>query len=457
MSTTNSQAIEMEKREEDIRVAEQPQTYDYDSGLQVVSGPQWKSNLGRTMSMNGPQTAYSLLPETDWTKQNARFQVEHSDKEIQHQEEPPKRTICGIRRKLFLWVSFMVTAIVIIAVALGVGLATGLRKHDDDRTDDIDTSATNGPQLQIRDKSGVAMTSPPGQDVLYAYYTDAAGRFLEGKYEGGSWDQNNMVAEQAKITTAIRSAPEPGTLLAAVSYTRDNTPVRQLFFLDTVGVIRSINNTGSGWDEPYRIMSDQSSLPQSQALAACADTNVNGFGASIPELAYDFEESVVDWRVETIFNGSDPRAGVACTVSSSASNLYLRNSTTNALQQLTYNFTSKTWDPGASSDSSCPVESRGSIAAATDGQSTDYIFYRSNNKTVQAFFSPGQNITETQSDIESLNYATVGYRLTAGWATNSQGRMSAVCVNQRPEAQDLFFTSVARDGGWVESYTETGR
>lgn len=113
--------------------------------------------------------------------------------------------------------------------------------------------------------------------------------------------------------------------------------------------------------------------------------------------------------------------------------------------------------PGASSDSSAPVESRGSIAAATDGQSTDYIFYHSNNRTVQAFFSPGQNITETQSDIESLNYATVGYRLTAGWATNSQGRTSAVCVNQRPEAQDLFFTSVARDGGWVESYTETGR
>lgn len=251
-----------------------------------------------------------------------------------------------------------------------------------------------------------------------------------------------------------------------------------------------MNTTMSGdWSEPSQLLADEISSPGSMSLAACADTKqagLNGirvyYGKSplhctdllelfanespasstaIVELGTDFQSnsSASVWTQRETFPSSDPSSGVACTLlADDLSHLYLRNTSTSSLQQLSKNYTSDS--PWAIADSrtggSTALASGGSIAAISDGQETDFVFLNAqNNKTISTLFTPSSQGPDTE--IEALSHAPTGYALAAAWMVDGNGVEGAVGLGTWPDHSDLYFASVERSGEWLESISETGR
>lgn len=223
------------------------------------------------------------------------------------------------------------------------------------------------------------------------------------------------------------------------------------------------NTTGDGnWSTPYPPVTDQSSLPSTMSLAACADTNSNAlngirvyFGSSdnlIQEIGMDFSETSGDpiWHVWANFPGSDATAGVGCAIINNHSHMYLRNSSTSRLQQWTWDYVDvSTWMMGANSTAANGVAEGGSIAVTSDGQNTDYIFYQDAGKqSVLAEYSgSGPTIGDPMSTVASIIAAPLGYSFAATWSDG------AVVLNQdHTHPGHLLFSGVSRNGD-SQSYT----
>ncbi|KAF7185755.1 hypothetical protein HII31_12857 [Pseudocercospora fuligena] len=465
------------------RSSEGPQVFGFENAPEVVSGPDWesKSKVNRS-SLYSPQAWNTDLPEATQGRSSdktAVYSTEYSDKEANTllTAKPEQRKYCGLRRKTFLWLSVGVFLLVVIAAVLGGVLGTVLDKSDDDeRTDDADTSAVDGPSLLVRDKTGLAMVNPSGSQTLYAYYMDAAGKILEGTYENGTWDQRHLADQQAEITKNVTSAP-PGTSIAAVAYTRNSEAYRQIFWLDSQGLVTTSNRTDDGaWSEPYSVTGDRivEALPSARGLAACAGNSSDGlngirlyYGSTdgyVQEIGLDFNSTNV-WTRLNGFAGSDAQSGVACTMTGNVGHVYFRNTTNSALQQWTKDYASNSvqnsttfgWQDGTASRSGNVFATGGSVAATSDGQDTDYVFYHSAENETSYTFVVGQTMTEPSSDIEWLQYSPVGYYLAATWAPDSDGNEGAVSLDIYYDHSDLYFGSVSRDGQAYEAVTETGR
>ena len=123
---------------------------------------------------------------------------------------------------------------------------------------------------------------------------------------------------------------------------------------------------GSNWSEPYNVLPNATSLPNTLALAAIADTQstgLNGIRLYYGEDPLQFEVYVADiagstngviqelgveflertdnplWHTLTAFSYSDPDTGVACVLEKSTNHVYMRNSSTSALQQWQWDYT----------------------------------------------------------------------------------------------------------------------
>lgn len=203
-------------------------------------------------------------------------------------------------------------------------------------------------------------------------------------------------------------------------------------------------------------------------MSAVAGTDSNGlngirvyFGSSnneIQEIGCDFKESLPlpVWHIWNTFAGSDAASGVSSAIVSNANHLYLRNSTTSRLQQWTWDYVNvSTWKLGANSTADAGVAEGGSIAATTDGQNTDYIFYHraSDKKIVEALYTgSGASIQAPSTTVAGIQAAPVGYALAATYSS------AAIVMNQdSSSAQNLLFSSVGRNGQSSGYSTDTGR
>ena len=173
---------------------------------------------------------------------------------------------------------------------------------------------------------------------------------------------------------------------------------RQVFWLDSQGLVTTSNTTGSTWSESYNLVSNLSAIPDAPALSAVAATTSNGlngirvyFGSSenlIQEIGCDFKESspYPVWHIWGNFQGSDAESGVSSVVVNSMNYLYFRSMSTSRLQQWTWDYVNiSDRNIGASSTPDGGVAESGAITATTDGQNTDYIFYHraSDKQTVE--------------------------------------------------------------------------
>ncbi|KAF7185321.1 hypothetical protein HII31_13300 [Pseudocercospora fuligena] len=385
-----------------------------------------------------------------------------------------------MRRKVALWVIALVVAIIIIAAALGGALGATLGNKSSNNSSSSSGNGNNGGSSNdpsagtlannigntAQDKTGLALLHMPNSDDLYMYYMSEGNQIVEAKYSNSNWQKQNR--DLPASTTNITNDAADGSPIAAIHYTlQGNTIYRQIFFIGSNGLIATCNTTdNAAWSSPYNPVIDLKPSSTTKSLAAVADTssgNLYGirvyFGSSagyIQEIGTDFGEAEPpywhsDW---SWFNQSDPEAGVASVLINNNNHLYLRNSTTGLLQQWTWNYVTKDgWQVGANASNSHSVAENGAVAALTDGQSTDMIFYQqSGGKTVMTTFS-GNSFGNFVGDEKNLNSASIGYGIAAAWAGNDGG---AVLNQNSSDSNELLLSSVATNGQTRNWNTNTG-
>lgn len=146
-----------------------------------------------------------------------------------------------------------------------------------------------------------------------------------------------------------------------------------------------MNLTNDGpWGEPY-IPFAIATASGAKGLAACvepSDDCPNGILVYLPseliiqEFGFGFDYTPPKWQDHAIFLGSDPKAGVSCEIVGRVNRVCYRDNDTSLLHQKTWDYddTSAGWTDGPWSNST-PVAKGGSIATASDGVITDYLFF----------------------------------------------------------------------------------
>ncbi|KAK0773313.1 hypothetical protein LTR91_022554 [Friedmanniomyces endolithicus] len=471
-----------------------PQAVAIDDGLEVVPEFRLRAPLDRNSSLSKPehylqppasmreekivsqdQRPYGYLQDTQAPEvlEPATYEV-NVEEDVVGQVNKRSRK-CGMKRSAFVWLIVAVVVIVMIAAILGGVLGSVLRTNNTQQAppSNISTSGPTFLQTQAMDQTGLALLSPAGGSTLYSYYLDIDGAVLENQWENGLWLTSGHNISNTYVVTSDVAANSP---LAAISYTMNSTTFRQLFFFDGNGLVTTVNTSGgSNWSEPYNVLPNATSLPNTLALAAIADTQstgLNGIRLYYGEDPLQFEVYVADiagstngviqelgveflertdnplWHTLTAFAYSDPDTGVACVLEKSTNHVYMRNSSTSALQQWQWDYTNPDttiWQLKATTPWNESIAKGADIAATTDGISTDYIFYQNtNNQTVRALYY-GQNITDFVSDLDSLNVASLGYSLSAVWSTGSN-RGAVALTQNRTAPTEMIYALITRNG-----------
>lgn len=150
------------------------------------------------------------------------------------------------------------------------------------------------------------------------------------------------------------------------------------------------------------------------------------------------------------FTNSDSNSGVASVISNNHNHLYLRNSSTNGLQQWTWDYTvgptDTVWTPGVRGPTT--ITSGSDIAAANDGASTDHIFYEVNNELTRSLYY-GQGF----SNLETLGPVARGSKLSATYDTSYLGAM--VYYQEANNASAIGYQEINRSGQKVRNGTVT--
>jgi len=324
----------------------------------------------------------------------------------------------------------------------------------------VPTSNYSG--MQAQDKTSLALLCPPGSTNTYTYYVDANGELVEDFNENGAWGSTGN--NTGNITTVATDA-DAGSPIAVVSFVLANIGYRQIFYVKN-GRISTAKTTGSGtWPASYQILPQFVSAsqfplatPKSNALAAVADTQTNAlngirvyFGSTsgaILEVGMDFIASNMaqpTWHWYQTFNGSDAQSGVASVVVQNRNHLYLRNSTTGALQQLTWNYPSgpKWLLANSTTAAANGVATGGAIAVTSDGQSTNYVFYQNTAGQSVRALSLSNGISDF--DTGDFIHTPLGYSIAATWWAGS--RADALVVTQNSSAPvTLVYTTLGRNG-----------
>ncbi|KAK1021209.1 hypothetical protein LTS16_026669, partial [Friedmanniomyces endolithicus] len=272
-----------------------PQAVAIDDGLEVVPEFRLRAPLDRNSSLSKPehylqppasmreekivsqdQRPYGYLQDTQAPEvlEPATYEV-NVEEDVVGQVNKRSRK-CGMKRSAFVWLIVAVVVIVMIAAILGGVLGSVLRTNNTQQAppSNISTSGPTFLQTQAMDQTGLALLSPAGGSTLYSYYLDIDGAVLENQWENGLWLTSGHNISNTYVVTSDVAANSP---LAAISYTMNSTTFRQLFFFDGNGLVTTVNTSGgSNWSEPYNVLPNATSLPNTLALAAIADTQSTG-------------------------------------------------------------------------------------------------------------------------------------------------------------------------------------
>ncbi|CAK1358665.1 unnamed protein product [Cercospora beticola] len=371
------------------------------------------------------------------------------------QQKRAQKKICGLSRKPFVIGAVIVSTIILAAVFGGV-LGTVLKGSSDSHNDNQPSEGTDQPsrnEYSPVDKTGTALVVPASGTSIFAYYSISNG-LVEIEYKNG------ISSNESIITVVIARNAKPATPIAAIEVTPPESSLhRTVFYLDDDNLVNFVNTTlDGGWSEPYAIFTDLVAEDNTRALAAVAVSGdyewrtgmrvyVGSSTGYITEVGYNYGglEGANQWQKWREYEGSDPKAGVASIVVNEQNHLYMRNITTGALQQLLWDYTTDNtswWLPGITSSSNGGVADGGSIAAASRGRGTDYVFYHAANGSAVGAFCSGTSCSDVVPGIQSLGKASVGYSLAATIADGT-----ALVMNQdREESTNFLFSSVTRDG-----------
>lgn len=288
-------------------------------------------------------------------------------------------------------------------------------------------SPSTGALVRTQKNSGLAVVLPAGttgSDGVFTYYLASNGSIVESFSPSAS--QLNSSSTSRII---VESGALPGSPIAAISRQFQTATFRHIFYFDPAGNLLTTNASDSGnrtWHQPYNILTRDTANTDSPALAACAGTeDLNGirvyYGSKsnyIQEVGTDFTTANTVWNMWYPFKPySDATTGVACTINNGVNHVYLRNTSSQSIQQWTWDYGSNGsnggWKKGATGPNN--LTAGGDMTAAFDGTSTDHIFYQADGGQIQrALF-----VNDGYSGYETLNTSAPGTRLSAAYVTGS--------------------------------------
>lgn len=292
---------------------------------------------------------------------------------------------------------------------------------------------------------------------MYSYFQDSDGNIMENAYSNNSF---KSTSSGTVVSVGSGLSASNGTPIAVTSWSNNGAVYRNAYYLDSNGHVMTTNTTGSHpWSTPYNILTGDSALPNSPALAVCSDTHsvntgldgVRVYYASakgyIREVGFDFSESNTPiWHMWATFPQSDANSGVSCALSNNVNHMYLRNSSTNQIQQWTWDYVNvTTWQMGVSGASN--MTSGSDVAVTSDGGSTDHIFYQTSDGHIQHALYYGQSL----SGFESLQAAAQGSKLTAAYYSANSDDGAMFMYQNATSSTRISFDQVTGSGQQIAS------
>lgn len=216
---------------------------EQDSYPEAVPGQELRNSLARRSSLTSPEPyaphAQGLIPLRDQKRVDGTHgdypgdehghEVQHAGSTLLHQYSPgesekkqlhvqdraraPK--ICGLSRKLFLWITILFILVIIIAAVLGGVLSSTLKDNNRGASDgDINLA-----EFIMEDKTGLAILN--SKSAVYAYWLSQGGTVVEAEYTNGAWSKNR--AQVPQNTMKVGTSAQDGSPIASVSYSLQGT------------------------------------------------------------------------------------------------------------------------------------------------------------------------------------------------------------------------------------------
>ncbi|KAF2152915.1 hypothetical protein K461DRAFT_293226 [Myriangium duriaei CBS 260.36] len=263
---------------------------------------------------------------------------------------PPQKS----RNRKWLIIGGVILLLVIIAAVLGGVLGTQLnKKHNDSSSTSSSSPSGTGPVTgfaQGVNNSGIATASLTDGQGMLMYYQAPNNSIIEAYLPNGVLTASNTDRDYSKSKAIVPILDiAQGSPLTALTYTVNNTQYKQLFYANSQYRIMQINAPGmnAAWGAPTQVSPPSSTQilnNGSTGLDACISTTGSLKGVRlyyssaagyIQELSWNFGDRDVTnmWIQQYPFKGSDPKAGVACTLHQNGDgtttvDVYMRNSTT---------------------------------------------------------------------------------------------------------------------------------
>ncbi|KAK5164426.1 hypothetical protein LTR04_001882 [Oleoguttula sp. CCFEE 6159] len=378
----------------------------------------------------GPQ-AYSEAPQA----------VErHAEKSTFEGSTDDTMTMDAKRARRRKWIvgGIILGIIVVVAVVLGAVLGTVLPAKGSNATVTPNNSTQTSQYIVAKNQTGIASAMlADGSNTLLTYFQSSANNDILEKTYNGTWSAGPWETGYASVVVTDAGARTP---IAAISYPDRGRVFRQVFYTDTNGNLKQTNksSTDTAWSNSSILTSIQVGTGDWSTAGIAACWLSHGMGATyktsngstqtyggirlyygavdglIHELGWAFD-TAHSWDKWYVFNGSDANAGVGCAIHDAIVNVYMRNTTTSALQQwwFDYDHPEENWNIGPSYQG---ISTTSSIAASNDNSSVELVYFQAPDLSIRSLSNAISGNTSTfTTPAGKHGLMPNGYRLSTTW------------------------------------------
>ncbi|KAK5019745.1 hypothetical protein LTR16_000315 [Cryomyces antarcticus] len=342
------------------------------------------------------------------------------------------------RRRKWIVGGIILGIIVVVAVVLGAVLGTVLPAKGSNATVTPNNSTQTSQYIVAKNQTGIASAMlADGSNTLLTYFQSSANNDILEKTYNGTWSAGPWETGYASVVVTDAGARTP---IAAISYPDRGRVFRQVFYTDTNGNLKQTNksSTDTAWSNSSILTSIQVGTGDWSTAGIAACWLSHGMGATyktsngstqtyggirlyygavdglIHELGWAFD-TAHSWDKWYVFNGSDANAGVGCAIHDAIVNVYMRNTTTSALQQwwFDYDHPEENWNIGPSYQG---ISTTSSIAASNDNSSVELVYFQAPDLSIRSLSNAISGNTSTfTTPAGKHGLMPNGYRLSTTW------------------------------------------
>ncbi|TKA81442.1 hypothetical protein B0A49_00285 [Cryomyces minteri] len=357
----------------------------------------------------GPQT-YSEAPQViERHAEKRTFEGSTDDKIV----VDDKRA----RRRKWIIGGIILGIIAVVAVVLGAVLGTVLPAKDSNTTGTLNNSTQTNQYIVAKNQTGIASAIlADGSNTLLTYFQSSTNNDILEKTYNGTWSAGPWKTGYASVVATDAGARTP---IAAISYPDRGQVFRQVFYTDTSGNLKQTNksSTDAAWSNSSILTSIQVGTGDCNGSTQTYGGIRLYYGAVdglIHELGWAFA-TAHSWDKWYIFNGSDANAGVGCAIHDAIVNVYMRNTTTSALQQwwFDYDHPEENWNMGPSYQG---ISTTSSIAASNNNSSVELVYFQAPDLSIRSMSNTiSGNASTFATSTGKHGLMPNGYRLSTTW------------------------------------------